>query len=77
MEVVTHILESADGGTNQNGRRNRASSRHSPTESADGGTSENGKRNRPKDGHSLTGERRQRNKSEWQKTQNARWALTF
>jgi hypothetical protein len=54
MEVVTHILESADRGTSENGKRNRA-----------------------RDGHSPTGERRQRTKSEWQKEQSERWALTF
>jgi hypothetical protein len=54
----------------------RANGTHS-LESADRETSQNGKRKRVSDRYSLPGERRQKNKSEWQMKKNKRRALTL
>jgi hypothetical protein len=78
LATGTHVLESADGGTSQNGKRNRASDGHSPTgERRWGGTSQNRKRNRASDGHSRPGEHRRRDKSEWEKKLSEQRALTL
>jgi hypothetical protein len=72
----THKLQSAEGGTNQNGKETKRDTGTHQLESTDGGTGQDGKRNRTSDGHSPTEERRRRNRSKWEKKQTERWPLT-
>jgi hypothetical protein len=46
-------------------------------ESTEGGTSQSGKRNQASDRHSRPGERRRRDKSEWEKKPSERRILTL
>jgi hypothetical protein len=72
----THSLESADGGTSQNGEKTEQVTGTHVLESADRGIGQSGKGNGGSNGHSHPGEHRGRDKSEWEKEPSERRALT-